>query len=199
MVTCLDSPPPSEPQHNVLISIPRTASDLVTHLLALPFQPSVVAHPRNRYFFIHALLARFKYSTFTRPLSAWSTQGRINLEDALVQSSWKYQTWTTDAGKEGSGTYVKEHVNWIILPEIESAFLQSSSAISTTASRHHSKTLGLDMSLNPTIVPSTFWKRVRTTLLIRHLALTFPSALRTTIDNEGLKTALREESESVMQ
>lgn len=53
--------PQDSPQHNILISIPRTASNLVTHLLALPSQPSILPHSREGYFFLPALSHHFEH------------------------------------------------------------------------------------------------------------------------------------------
>lgn len=194
-----DASPLLEPQHNILISIPRTASNLVTHLLALPSQPSVLAHPRDGYFFLPAISARFTHSTFTRPFSSWSPQEKTFLDEALAQGISAWEAWIADAEKKGLGTYVKEHVNWMISPKVETAFLHPRSETVATASRPPSHDLALDVFSNPTAVPSKFWTRVRTTLLVRHPALTFPSALRTAIDNEGLEAVLKEENEYIMQ
>jgi hypothetical protein len=188
---------PGRCQHNVLISIPRTASNLVTHLLALSSQPSILAHSRDGYFFLPALSARFKHSTFTRPLPSWSPEERVGLEDALCQSASALGTWVTNADREERGTYVKEHVNWMLKPSTESAFLQPESA--TTTRVNSEQFLAVDAPQNPTTIPDAFWPRVRATFLIRHPALTFSSALRAALSNEGLKTVLGEESEKVMQ
>lgn len=191
---------PSKSQHNILISIPRTASNLVTHLLALPSQPSILAHPRDGYSFLPALSSRFKNSTFTRPLKDWSSEERAGLKEALSQSASAWETWIADAEREGKGTYVKEHVNWMVKSEIESAFLHPSSKASTDNPPSPPPAQDLDEKpANPTAVPDGFWKNVQTTLLIRHPALTFPSLLRTAIDSEGFETVLGEESESVMR
>lgn len=203
MSSATDPPPPDPPsksQHNILISIPRTASNLVTHVLALPSQPSIFAHPRNGYFFLPALSSRFENSTFTRPLEDWSSEERASLEDALGQSASGWVTWMANAETEGKGTYVKEHVNWMVKSEIESAFLHSSSKANTKDPPSPPPAQGFqEKPENPTAVPDAFWKNVQVTLLIHHPALTFPSTLRTAIDNEGLETVLGEESESVMR
>ncbi|KAF3035332.1 hypothetical protein E8E12_006028 [Didymella heteroderae] len=190
--------PEARPQHNILVSIPRTASNLVTHLLALPTQPSVLAHPRNGYFYLPALSARYKHATFTRPLAAWSASERESLQGALSQSASAWQTWVADADKTGKATYVKEHVNWMLAPGIESAVLDARSANAAAArGPAHSRTA--EAPRNPTAVPDAFWPRVRTTLLIRHPALTFPSTLRAALANEGLDTVVGRESERVMR
>lgn len=188
--------PTARQQHNILISIPRTASNLVTQLLALPSQPCILAHPRDGYFFLPALSARYRNSTFTRPVSGWSAEERTSVDEALAQSTSAWQTWVADAEQQGKGTFVKEHVNWMIRPDVESSFLHSGPATTDP-------TTNLDSPIadpqNPTAIPPTFWPSVRATFLIRHPALAFPSTLRTALSNEGLSTVLGKESATVMR
>lgn len=180
-------------RHNILISIPRTASNLLTHLLALPSQPSILAHPRDGYFFIPALSHRFQNATFQQPYDTWNDSKKQEMNTSLQSGVSGWQTWVQDADAQGLGTYVKEHVNWTLLPSVESSFLYSTaSSLETTISDETEPA-------NPTAVPDAFWSRVRATFLIRHPALTFPSALRTAIDNEGLETVLSSESETIMR
>ncbi|KAF2621996.1 hypothetical protein BU25DRAFT_481306 [Macroventuria anomochaeta] len=95
------------------------------------------------------------------------------------------------------GMYVKEHVNWMVTAEVESTFLHPSFSPLNITSLEANETD--EKPENPTVVPAELWTRVRLTLLIRHPALTFPSALRTAVDNEGLEKVLREESKVVMR
>lgn len=189
---------PQGPQHNVLISIPRTASNLVTHLLALPSQPSILAKSRDGYFFLPAISARFKYSTFARPVTYWTFEEKENLERALCQSALAWETWVATAEQDGRGTYVKEHINWMLRPSVESAFLHPDS-VSATTSKDTKQAPIAESTQNPTTILDAFWLRLQATFLIRRPALTFPSTLRTAISNEGIETVLGEESEKVMQ
>ncbi|KAJ4361714.1 hypothetical protein N0V95_001607 [Ascochyta clinopodiicola] len=184
------------PQHNIAISIPRTASNLLTHLLALPSQPSIISHPRDGYFFLPALSFRFMHDTLVRPCELWSDSEKKGIHAALAKGSEGWDGWVTEAERKGKGTFVKEHVNWMIRSSIESMFLHDEkSALRSPETvkneeQHHS---------NPTVVSDAFWSQVRPTFLIRHPALTFPSALRTSIDNEGLETTRSASSEMVQK
>jgi hypothetical protein len=113
---------PRPPQHNILVTIPRTASNLVTHLLALGAQSSIIAHPRDGYFFLSALSRRFKNASFTRPYESWSDIERNSLNDVLQEGIEAWSAFVAEADQKGKGTYVKEHVNWALKPRIESAF-----------------------------------------------------------------------------
>lgn len=184
---------PEPSQHNILISIPRTASNLLTHLLALPDQPSILAHPRDGYFFLPALAHRFKNATLQRPYSAWSDLEKQEMNAALQSGVSAWEGWVASADAQGLGTYVKEHVNWTVAPAAESSFLHPSGPSPDTKPSHNSS------PANPTAIPDELWSRVRASFIIRHPALTFPSALRTAIDNEGLETVLSPESETTMR
>ena len=201
-VTTLQNPRelPAAPgllQHNILISIPRTASNLVTHLLSLPTQPSLNPHPRNGYFFLPSLSYRLSNSTFTLPISAWNDEKRTGMVEALQNSVSAWGAWVEEAEQQGKGTYVKEHINWTLKPYVESAFLHAPNVSTYQTLEAHST--ATQQTSNPTAVPDAFWTKLRVTLLIRHPALTFPSCLRTSIDNEGIAAVLSKESEVVQK
>ncbi|KAH6621958.1 hypothetical protein C7974DRAFT_314860 [Boeremia exigua] len=192
--------PPGPPKHNILISIPRTASNLLTHLLALPSQPSILRHPHDGYFFLPALVHRLQHNTLTQPytesLETQSSPETPSLDTALRTSASAYEAFLLAADAQGKGTYIKEHVNWTLRPEIESAYL------------HPGQHSPLDPNppldpeqppFNPTALPTSVWRRTQTTLLIRHPAQTVPSALRTALANEGRAHVLTPESAAVMR
>lgn len=79
---------------------------------------------------------------------------------------------------------------------------QGAREVSLTNTTLCSKTIGdaeRPRQDNPTIVPDTFWSRVRATFLVRHPALTFPSTLRTAIDKEGIEAVLSSQSVQVQK
>jgi hypothetical protein len=183
---------PTAPTHHILFTIPHTASNLLTQLLNLPSQPNILRHPEDGYFFVPAIRYRYQYNTFTRPLTYLSEQEREYLSNALQTSFKAWEEWVVKADNEGGGTYVKEHINWMINPSVESDFLLPS----------HPFQLGFEHEVrNSTAIPDGFLlsARVRPTFLIRRPALTFPSLLRTAIDNGGLDEVLEEGSAMVMK
>ncbi|KAF3007638.1 hypothetical protein E8E13_008552 [Curvularia kusanoi] len=186
---------PPSPQHNILISIPRTASNLVTHLLNLPAQPSVLSHLRDGYFFLPALSQRFKDGIFERPHTPSELEP---MHHALQSSAASYEAWLATATAAEKGTYIKEHLNWTLLPSLESDFLHAFSPSSPAMDAASASSI-TQKPENPTAIPSSLWSQVTPTLLIRHPALVFPSALRTALDNEGLDTVLSSSSETMMR
>ncbi|KAH7093589.1 hypothetical protein FB567DRAFT_177029 [Paraphoma chrysanthemicola] len=185
------SPRSQPPVHNILFTIPRTASNLVTRLLNLPNQPSIVPHPKDGYFFIHALTSRYTHKTFDRPFRDLSSSQQRTLSSSFQISLTLWSDLVTQATVRKKGTYIKEHINWTIRPDIESHFLYDKS----WSSAHHEGS-----TFNPTYIPDSFLlNTVRPTLLIRHPALTFPSLMRTAIDNEGFDALLTRASENSMR
>jgi hypothetical protein len=119
------------------------------------------------------------------------------MADALKESWEAWKQWSEKAEKEGKGTYVKEHVNWMLDPAVEFAFLHGGEV---TAKRLPEGLRDEDAEMNVTAIPDAWlFYRVRPTFLIRHPALTFPSLMRTAIDNEGVEEVLKAESAMVMR
>lgn len=174
----------TSPTHNILFTIPRTASNLVTQLLNLPVQPSIIRHSRDGYFFLPALSYRYQHDTFGRPRDEWTGEEQKGMQYALQKSFDAWNDWVVAAEREGKGTFIKEHVNWTIEAEEESRHLYGE--IDKKES----------VSLNPTCIPDAFLlDKVRPTFLIRHPALTFPSLFRTALDNEGQEALLTSSAE----
>jgi hypothetical protein len=93
-----------------------------------------------------------------------------------------WRDWINEAEHEGKGTFIKEHVNWMVRPDVESHFLHGD---------HNSYSNQEERGFNPTCIPDHFLlSNVRPTFLIRHPALTFPSLILTAIDNEGIDALL---------
>jgi hypothetical protein len=183
-----DSPTPT---HNILFTIPRTASNLLTQLLNLPDQPNILRHPQDGYFFFPALRYRYQHSITTRSFTSLSDEERRGLFSALHTSFKALKEWAEKAEEEGKATYVKEHMSWMTKPSDESTYLHNKS----------SPSFGIaDAVGSRTAIPDVFLlDRVRPTFLIRHPVLTFPSLMRTAIDNEGLESVLNPETEKMMQ
>lgn len=194
-------PPPPRPVHNILFTIPRTASHLLTQLLNLPAQPSIKRPTNNQdgYLFLPAAVQRFRNNLMERALSEWSDTEKQGLRDAFQTG---FNDWTgliEGAGGEGKGTYIKEHVNWLLDPVAHSRLLDDGNAderefYKVSWPGHGESGLQEKSIENVTCLPDGFLlNKLKPTFLLRHPALTFPSALRTSLDIEGLETALSAE------
>ncbi|KAF2683328.1 hypothetical protein K458DRAFT_478262 [Lentithecium fluviatile CBS 122367] len=196
----MSSSQPPPPIHNVLLTIPRTASHLLTQLLNLPAQLSIIRSPNRKdgYLFLSVAAQRFRNKLTERPASQWTEEEKQGLQDAFQTGFDDWVALIEEAERQGKGTYVKEHVHWLVDPVAEERLLEGVDA--TEAEKHVFKLYmpfpndspiaesnNLD---NITTLPTPFFSHLSPTFIIRHPALTFPSCLRTTIDIEGLPIAL---------
>jgi hypothetical protein len=178
---------PTAPTHNILFTIPRTASHLAIRILNLPNQNSVTHHPSDGYFFLSALSYRYEHMTYARPITEWSNDEFEGMNNILQESLITWKKWVEDAELAGGGTFIKEHINFMLRPEVESNFLF-----------HDDKTYE-DLGNNPTCIPDTFLAKIRPTFLIRHPALVIPSLMRVALDLEGMEIVLTRSSENSMR
>jgi hypothetical protein len=175
------------PTHNILFTIPRTASNLVVRILNLPKQQPIARHPEDGYFFLPTQRHRYMHSTAGSPVQDWTNDQRCGMDAALHDSSTAWQNWVEQAHLQGKSTYIKEHINWMVRPIVETNFLYNPNETKK------------EFDTNPTCIPDSFLRIIRPTFLIRHPALVVPSLVRTALDNEGMREVLDHSSEMTMQ
>lgn len=92
------------------------------------------------------------------------------------------------AETRGRTLYAKEHVAWLLAPDAEEAVIHGGDAASEEAGpwgvSGERRSAG-----NETCLPDALLRRVHPTFLVRHPALAFPSALRTSLSSEGASLA----------
>ncbi|OAG00279.1 uncharacterized protein CC84DRAFT_1199247 [Paraphaeosphaeria sporulosa] len=184
--------------HHMVFTIPRTASHLLLKLLNLPQQHSVYRHSNNQdgYMFLPAAALRFRQSLPGKAIQEWSEEEKTALKDAMQGSFDDWLGLIEEAEKQGKSTFVKEHLNWMASPAAEARLYghQKSNSSTTTQFQVHWKTQQISDSRkqdNITYLPDAFLlQEVKPTFLIRHPALTFPSCLRTAMDNEGASSVI---------
>jgi len=195
------SHPPSQaaPVHNVLFTIPRTASHLLTKILNLPSQPSILcpANGKDGYLFLPALVQRFQRNLTERHIGQWNEVDIKRFQEALQAGFDAWIAFIGHAEGDGRGTYVKEHINWLLDPVSEARALGYAGQNDVEAFEVYWSDASKEQERNVhnlTCLPTKFLlESVKPTFLVRHPALTFPSALRTSIDIEGLSIALASE------
>jgi len=110
---------------NILLTIPRTATSLVIRILNLSNQRIIARHPEDGYYFLPALKQRYQHDTFSRPFKAWSDTETSGMKAVLQSCCDEWYKRIEDAEHAGKGT--KEHLNWMIEPEVESIYLHGGS------------------------------------------------------------------------
>jgi hypothetical protein len=179
------------PRRNLLITFPRTASNLLMHILNLDEQPNLPA-PGTRvgYFFHGPFMKRVQEGLYARHVGEWTEEQRT----AYVQD---YRTCAQDllevldtARNHGNNVFIKEHILGFLNPVAETRFIYGKGStneeewmINSIAGSSYiggSRTL-----LNETLYSDEFLLTWQPTFLIRHPILAFPSYLRATKDIGG--------------
>lgn len=182
--------------HNVVFTIPRTSSHLLLRVLNLDAQSHIQRHQLDGYSFLPALGPRFKRGLAGKEVGLWSEIDKDAFKDACQESYSHLESFLDQAETEGKTTFIKEHINWLIEPVAETRFLHPDSDIGslspfTIIPSKASVSMAPKSTANETILPDEVLLGLRPTFLIRNPMLTFPSLLRTSIELEGLETALQ--------
>ncbi|KAJ4344474.1 uncharacterized protein N0V89_012216 [Didymosphaeria variabile] len=185
----------------MVFTIPRTASHLLLKLLNLHEQPSIHRHSNNLdgYIFLPAAVPRFRYCLPGKPIREWTEEEKTTLIGVMQSSFDDWLGLIQEAEERGKSTFVKEHLHWMMNPVAEARLYENeqsdpSSAIQFQVNWKDSQPSEAREGHNVTCLPDAFLlQHIKPTFLIRHPALTFPSNLRTIIDNQSNSTAMTEE------
>ena len=184
------------PRHNIIFTIPRTSSNLLTQILNLSAQPGIHRVPSDGYVFLPPLVHRFRNNLAGKNVNDWTHEERSGMTEAFQKAYNDLNKWTQEAEEEGKGMMIKEHINWLLSPVAETRFLFSSSPTLDTkftiqpAQPIQNLQFESPSENNETCFPDSILSSLAPTILIRNPLLTLPSLLRTSIDIEGLETAL---------
>lgn len=132
--------------------------------------------------------------TYGKDLNLWSPEKRKALMDSYQSSFDALQAQLEAATRERRDVFVKEHVPWLMEPVAEQKFLYREDSTHETpwmvrTGGEGVSDAGSRLHGNETVLPDEFLKTWRPTFLIRHPAMAFPSAYRTSVDNEGVEAA----------
>ncbi|KAA8649746.1 hypothetical protein EYZ11_001684 [Aspergillus tanneri] len=176
------------PRRILLVSSPRTASNLLLKILDLPDQPNVLSNDQGGYYFFPSFVATSSNNRICRPFDQWTEQDRADVQAAFQQSFDQLEEFTTRASQESKIFFAKEHSPWLFDPlalkdilslnendnhggngDVDDAFpfrLQIPSTYTTSPTFS---------ARNYTIFPDEYLRTFRMTFIIRHPALMFPS------------------------
>lgn len=127
--------------------------------------------------------------TYSKKVNSLTSEQRIRLSEAYQASFDTLQEHLDVADATGKDVFTKEHVTWLIEPVTETQILFGEFSTDEVPWMIKSAMGKTRSGANETCLPDEFLKTWKPTFLIRHPALAFPSALRTSIDNEGLEAA----------
>lgn len=186
-------------QFHLLITYPRSASNLLVRILALEKQPNIVSRQRGGYFFLPAVLLINEMKTRGKHLKEWMQDDRSRMFQTYQNCFNELEELVEKAKAHGKIAYVKEHSYFMTEPTAETRFLFGQSSIqeppwTVQVPRTYASKV-THSSLNETVLPDEFLHIWLPTFLIRHPALVFPSCYRTVIDNKDLEAPGMEDAE----
>ncbi|KAJ5788207.1 hypothetical protein N7457_003197 [Penicillium paradoxum] len=171
------------PQRLLLISVPRTASNLLLKILNLPNQPNALTNERGGYFFHDAFEASGKDGRLQKPLCQWTADQKNQTTAALQQAVDKLESYTTRAHTENKIMFTKEHAFWFLNPGAFTSTVNGPEKpedleqfqVSVPECYGPSRTFSPN---NQTVLPDEYLRTWRLAFIIRHPALAWPSMYR---------------------
>ncbi|KKK17197.1 hypothetical protein P175DRAFT_0451873 [Aspergillus ochraceoroseus IBT 24754] len=165
-----------KPSRLFLVSMPRTASNLLVKMLNLPNQHQLHTNSSSGYFFTPAYRHVTEAGVIGKPLSEWP-------EDAKAKIQQTYQDCLDDMeecslrAKEGKKImFTKEHAFWFVNPAAVWNEPEHADAFKLRFPGGASQQTF--SSKNKTVLSDEYLRTWQTAFLIRHPALVFPSFYR---------------------
>ncbi|KAI1421983.1 hypothetical protein F5Y12DRAFT_660979 [Xylaria sp. FL1777] len=186
---------PPQQRRYWLLTMPRTASNMLVRVMNLDEQGVRTAAFHGGYFFFPSMIARL--NLFNKG-PGWTPEDHASVEEAVKKSFDALQDYLEAAEKEGQKVFVKEHISFLNDAHYEYEHMYSTvsgedSPPTPMPARGFAQSTR--SSFNRTCLPDEFLKTWHPTFLIRHPGLMLPSLYRTTLkDGEiyGTKRAQKE-------
>ncbi|TGO53810.1 hypothetical protein BCON_0117g00010 [Botryotinia convoluta] len=181
-------------RNHLLMSSPRTASNLLITILNLENQPNIYTTERSKhgYFFLDSHNTRkYLFAADSPHMKDWTQEDRKKSLAAHQSCFEALRDHAIAAESEGKFAYVKEHAAWLINPVALTKFIYDDEVGEEewTVKAYDNQTRSIG---NDTLLPDEFLKEWMPTFLIRHPALVMPSFLRARHDVEGVEDAKKE-------
>ncbi|KAH8435339.1 uncharacterized protein LDX57_012968 [Aspergillus melleus] len=186
------------PRRILLVSNPRTASNLLLKILALPDQPNVYANDKGGYYFFDSFVATANDNRIYKPFDQWTPEDRSEIQSALKKCFDQLEEGTSQASQEGKIFFAKEHSPWFIDPLALKSILhldENTSTATEDAPLSNDDAAGAASPFrlqvpttytatptfsptNYTILPDEYLRTFHMAFIVRHPALMFPSFYR---------------------
>lgn len=173
-------------QRFLLLTYPRTASNLLVKILALDDQPSLLPNRRKEYYFMPIIRAKMhQFRVAGKHLDEWTADERTRMMKTFQKCFDTLQKHAEIAEVQGKDAFVKEHVPWLVEPVAETKWIFGEESIEELPWTVKALPEQTHSILNPTMFPDQVLKTWFPTFLIRHPALVFPSMYRTDLNLQG--------------
>jgi len=176
-----------------LVSVPRTASNLLVRILNVQNQPNVVTNEKSGYYFVDPYMGAAHKGYFTKPVSDWTPEEKDEMRSGYQQCLDTLESHSDRARREGKMVFTKEHAFWFANPanlhhtpqsdsdsNSDSPQAQVQAPFALTFPDMYSKpgTTPTFSTHNKTLFPDEYLHTWQFAFLIRHPALTWPSMYR---------------------
>lgn len=194
------TPQNNDPNRLLLVSVPRTASNLLLKILNIPNQPNVLTSPKGGYFFYDAFMTARKDGRLNKPLSEWTADEKTETRDAFQHGLGDLEEYSAKARAENKIMFAKEHAFWFLNPGFFSGITNGVAddqdlqafQVSMPESYGSSSTFSAN---NKTVLPDEYLRTWQLAFIIRHPALAWPSLYRAMqkmskagfLDDDGVK------------
>ncbi|OCK87876.1 uncharacterized protein K441DRAFT_670004 [Cenococcum geophilum 1.58] len=165
----------------VLISHPRTASNLLIKILNIDEQHEILPSSRRTgHIFYPAIKVKFEHGLQAKRVCDWSEEERSTMIQTNQERLNELDEYATRAKNEGKIAFFRDHSISLADPVAQTRFYVGEDSVQEIpwpvkgAGSHGA----LRTSLNNTLLPDEFLKSWRPTFVIRHPALVFPSYCR---------------------
>lgn len=192
-----DSSSGATPTRLLILSMPRTASNLFAKVLNVANQPSLKTNPFNGYFFYPAFASVAMENLAAKDPRDWPSEQRQKYIDLCQQCLDNLEDMSQQAQAENKVACAKEHVAWLIDPEL--FFLSKCDRTNMESLRLQvPKEYGQSQTYTqPTFLPDEYLRTWQMAFTIRHPALTYPSLYRALkkageggfVDEDGIRGA----------
>ncbi|KXX82732.1 hypothetical protein MMYC01_200850 [Madurella mycetomatis] len=209
MAVATTTPTENKPRRLLLVSVPRTASNLLVKVLNIQRQPNALSNGKGGYFFHHAFMVATREALFKKPIEEWSDREKTEIRDAYQLCLDQLEERCAQAQRDNKIMFTKEHGFWFINPatmysqrlgpeRLEPVKVEGDLAeffrLRLPDAVGPERTYSAD---NWTLFPDEYLRMWRLTFIIRHPALAWPSLYRAllkvaklgAVDDDGLKGA----------
>jgi hypothetical protein len=168
------------PRRLLLISVPRTASNLLVKVLNIHNRSNVLTTEKGGYFFYNAFLLCVNMK---KPLDQWADDETKKVQVAFQEAVDSLEEYSKRAQDENKMMFAKEHAFWIFNPASFEKMMRSTTstelfnnfAIKMPESYGSTQTFS---SKNATVLPDEYLRSWQMAFVIRHPALAWPSLYR---------------------
>ena len=172
----------ASPRRILLISIPRTASNLLVTVLNIHEQPNIQTNPKAGYFLFPAFISAAKDGFMEKPAKKWTEEEKGQVKAVYQDCLDKLEQASTEAEEVNKRMFAKEHACWMSNPASFHKKLTGSHDEDfykafriQIPEKYGSATYS---PLNETIFSDEYLRSWQMVFIIRHPALTLPSFWR---------------------